>query len=154
MRRAALAAILVGCAAAIAVPAFGQGKPEKTGAGCKPAVMVVLKGTLAASPSASATSVLVSATKANHHGAAYLKLAQPLQVQVDAKTKVRRQGKKTLADLKQGDLVMVHAKVCKADLKTGTPTLTAKSLIARDPTKGHGENGQKKDDDEDEDDDD
>jgi hypothetical protein len=141
MRRAVVMAILAACAIGIAVPAFGQGKPEKTGTGCRPAVTVVLKGTMAASPSANATSVLVTATKANHHGAPYLKLGQPLQIQVDANTKVRRQGRKTLADLKQGDPVKVHAKACKADLKTGTPVLTARMIVAHDPS-------QAKDDDE------
>jgi hypothetical protein len=154
MRRAAVAAIIVGCATAVAVPAYGKGKPPQTGAGCRPQVMVVLKGTMAASPSATATSIVVNATSANHHGAAYLKLGQPLLIQVNADTKVRRQGKKTLADLKQGDPVLVQAKACKADLKTGTPTLTARMIVAHDPTvnAGHGngkDNGQGENDDND-----
>lgn len=148
MRRTAVAAILVACAATVAAPAFGKGKPNETGPGCRPQVMVVLKGTLAASPSATATSILVTLTKANHHGAGYLKLGQPLLILVNADTKVRRQGQKMLADLKQNDPVMVHARACKADLKSGTPTLTANMIVAHDPTKaGHGNDQQGEDND-------
>jgi hypothetical protein len=112
--------------------------------------MVVLKGTLAASPSATATSILVTLTKASHHGSAYLKLGQPLLIQVDANTRIRRQGQKLLGDLKQNDLVMVHAQACKADVKAGTPTLTANMIVAHDPAKkaDHG-NGQGEDENDD-----
>ena len=49
----------------------------------------------------------------------------------DADTKVRRQGKKTLADLVVGDRVLVQAKVCKADLaEGGMPALTAVRVVA------------------------
>jgi hypothetical protein len=47
-------------------------------------------------------------------------------------TKVRRQGQKTLGDLRQGDSVLVRAKACKADLANGTPHLTATSIVAHD----------------------
>ena len=47
---AALAVAGLGVSSALAAPPPGKGKPSTTGAGCKPRVTVVLKGTLAAAP--------------------------------------------------------------------------------------------------------
>src|SRR5690242_838583 len=57
----AFALVTAGVAASVAVaaPPAGKGKPTTTGPGCKPRIMVVLKGTLAAAPGASATSISV-----------------------------------------------------------------------------------------------
>jgi hypothetical protein len=136
MRRARRTVLIGGFAtvfvAAVVSPVLAKGKPPATGAGCRPQVTVVLKGTLAATPGATATSISVNTTHANHHGSAYVKLGQPISVAVDAKTKVRRQGQKTLGDLRQGDAVVVRARVCKADLASGTPHLTATSIVAHD----------------------
>ena len=119
---------ILGVSAAVAAPPPGKGKPSATGEGCKPKVTVVLKGTLAATPTASELSVNV--TKANRHGRAYV-AASPVTVTVNLATKVRRQGKKALADLQSTDRVLVQARVCKADLAEGlTPALTASKVVA------------------------
>jgi len=116
---------------AVAAPPPGKGKPETTGAGCKPKIAVVLKGTLASTPGAAATSLSVNVTSANHWGKAYVGgLAKSIAVDPDT-TKVRRQGKKTLGDLLKDDRVLVQARVCKADFANNpTPALTASKVIA------------------------
>lgn len=123
-----LAVAMLSVSAAVAAPPPGKGKPPATGAGCKPKVTVVLKGTLASAP------LNVTVTKANRWGRAYVS-ASAVTVTVNADTKVRRQGKKTLADLELGDRVLVQAKVCKADLAEGnTPPLTAVRVVAHPAT--------------------
>ncbi|HET6623641.1 MAG TPA: hypothetical protein VFG70_03860 [Gaiellaceae bacterium] len=132
--KAVLATLFVVCVAvssAVAAPPPGKGKPPTTDQGCKPNVTVVLKGSLAATPGATATSLSVTVKSANRHGRAYATANQPTAVLVDEDTKVRRRGKKTLGDLLAGDRVLVQAKVCKADLAQGaTPPLTAKRVVA------------------------
>lgn len=132
--KAVLATLFVVCVAvssAVAAPPPGKGKPPTTDQGCKPNVTVVLKGSLAATPGATATSLSVTVKSANRHGRAYATATQPTAVLVDEDTKVRRRGKKTLGDLLAGDRVLVQAKVCKADLAQGaTPPLTAKRVVA------------------------
>jgi hypothetical protein len=113
---------------AVAAPPPGKGKPATTGEGCKPKVTVVLKGTLA---SASAASLGVTVTKSNRWGKAYA-TAGTASVTVNADTKVRRNGKKTLGDLVVGDRVLVQARTCKADLaEAATPALTAVRVVAQ-----------------------
>jgi hypothetical protein len=126
---ASLAVAGLAVSSAVAAPPEGKGKP-RAGEGCKPKVTVVLKGTL---KSASASSLSVEVKKGNRWGRAYVKAAQPLPIAVNPDTKVRRQGKKTLADLKPEDRVLVQARVCKADLKDDSatpPALTASKVIA------------------------
>jgi len=126
----ALVIASLGVSAAVAAPPPGKGKPPATGEACKPKVTVVLKGTLAVTPGASATTLSVNVTKANRHGRAYVSAA-PVTIVVDGDTKVRRQGKKTLGDLLSGDRVLVQARACKADLAEGTaPALTASRVVA------------------------
>jgi hypothetical protein len=78
-------------------------------------------------------------TKANRHGRAYVSAAQPITVNVDARTKVRRKAPdsaptKTLESLAMGDMVKLESKACRADLKNGgTPDLTARHVVARPP---------------------
>ena len=128
---AALAAAVLCTSVAVAAPPPGKGKPPATGAGCKPKVTVVLKGTLAATPGLAGTSLSVNATSGNKFAQPYLAAAQPMSVAVDASTKIRRQGKKTLGDILSGDRVLVQARVCKADLAgTTLPPLTAVRVIA------------------------
>ena len=113
---------------AVAAPPEGKGKPPTTGAGCKPKVAVVLKGTLA---SASATALGVDVTSGNRWGRAYVEGTAVTSVAVNTTTKVHRQGKKTLADLVVGDRVLVQARVCKADLaQNAKPALTARKVNA------------------------
>jgi hypothetical protein len=124
---------------AVAAPPAGKGKPT-TGEGCKPKVAVVLKGTLASTPGASATALSVNVASGNRWARAYVNATQPTSVAVDpTKVKVRRKGKKTLADLLMDDRVVVKARVCKADLKDdATPALTAWSVVAH-PAKAESE---------------
>ncbi len=133
----ALVIASLGVSAAVAAPPPGKGKPTTTGEGCKPRVTVVLKGTLAVEPVepvepvAPVTTLSVNVTKANRHGRAYVSTLA-VTVTVNADTKVRRQGKKALADLEVGDRVLVQARVCKADLVEGAtpPVLTASKVVA------------------------
>ena len=118
-------------------PNRGNSKPTT---GCKSRVMVVLRGTLANDPVTGDTSLELNATKSNRHGRAYLAPGlQPLTINVDARTKVRRTTPngaptKTLDSLALGDLVKVKAKACRAELRHGgTPDLTARHIKARQP---------------------
>ena len=120
-----LSAVVVTASSAVAAPPAGKGKPPPTGAGCKPKVAVVLKGTLTGAP------LSVDVTSANRWGRAYVAGSASTSVAVDADTKVRRQGKKLITDLVTGDRVLVQAKACKAELANGaTPPLTASKVIA------------------------
>ncbi len=126
-----LVAASLGVSVAVAAPPPGKGKPLATGEGCKPKVTVVLKGTLAAAPGPSGTTLSVNATSGNRFGRAYVAASQPLSILVGENMKVRRQGKKTLGELLSGDRVLVQARACKADLEEGaTPTLTAVRVVA------------------------
>ena len=118
---------------AVAAPPPGKGKPTTTGDNCKPKVTVVLKGTLTADPGDTTPATLsVNVTRTNRHGRAYSDEAtQPTSVGVDDKTKVRRQGAKTLSALAAYDRVLVQARVCKAELAEGAkPALTALRVVA------------------------
>jgi hypothetical protein len=125
--------LVVGSSAAAAPPA-GKGKPPLTGAGCKPQVMVVLKGTLASSPGATPTlpfALQLKLSSANRFGQAFLTASQPISVTVTSSTKISRRGSKLLASLLSGDRLLIQARACKADLATtATPALTAARLIA------------------------
>ena len=141
---ASLAIAGLAASSAVAAPPEGKGKP-RTGEGCKPKIAVVLKGTLV---SASANSLSMNVTGANRWGRAY-KDAGTASVTLDTNTKVRGGGMKTvaylLADLKQGDRVLVQARVCKDDLKdpNAKPPLTASKVIGH-PAKP--DNNQEDDD--------
>jgi hypothetical protein len=126
---AGMAVAAMAVSPAIAAPPQGKGKPQTTGAGCRPKVTVVLRGTLTAAP------LSVDVTSANRWGRAYVEGSASTSVAVDPNTKVRRQGKKSITDLVVGDRVLVQARVCKADLAEGAmPTLTA-SRVAAHPAK-------------------
>ena len=109
-------------AAALAVPAAvaapGKGKPPKIGVGCKPKVAVVLKGTLTTDPGVGATSFGMDVTGANKHGKNLVTkpTATNVTVTVGTKTKIRRNGKKTVDVLQSGDRAVVVIYECKADL--------------------------------------
>ena len=126
----ALVSALVAVSAAVAKDHPGQG--PKQNHGCKPAVTVMLAGTLAADvdPQDGDTSFVLTVKHSNRHGRAY-KATGTATIVVDAKTRVRRQGAKTLGALAPNDRVHVTAKACKADLKNGgTPDLTARKIGA------------------------
>ena len=137
---ASLAIAGLAVSSAVAAPPDGKGKP-RTGEGCKPQISVVLKGTLASAPST--TSLSVNVTGTNRWGRAYKPTAN---VTLDAKTKVRGGGMKSVADLvadlKAGDRVLVQARVCKDDLKdpTAKPALTASKVIGHPAKADENEN--------------
>jgi len=123
-------------AALVAVSAAsGKGKPPKTGAGCKPAVKVVLAGVLApdVDPADGDASFVMLVKQSNRFGRAY-KQAGSATINVDPKTKVRRQGAHNLGALAPNDRVHVSAKVCKADLAGGAmPDLTGRMVAGGAP---------------------
>ncbi len=128
----ALVSALVVVSAAVAKDHPGKGSKPKSGPGCKPAVTVMLAGTLAADvdPQDGDTSLVLTVLRSNRHGRAY-KQAGTATILVDAKTRVRREGAKNLGALAPNDRVHVTAKACKADLKNGgMPDLTARKLGA------------------------
>lgn len=127
---AAAALAAVAASSALAAPPPGKGKPT-TGPGCKPAVAVVLRGTLAADGAAAPFTLSFTAKSGNRFAQTYVKAGQPLSISVTAQTKINRQGDKNPADLKSGDVAMVQARVCKADLANGaTPAPTATRVSA------------------------
>ncbi|MCZ7588754.1 MAG: hypothetical protein M5U27_07860 [Gaiella sp.] len=119
----ALCAVALGVSGAVAAPPPGKGKPDTagkpapTGPACRPKVTVVLKGTLT---SAGVASLGVDVTRGNRWARAYVSLGTAT-VAVSDTTKVRRNGKKLLADLAVGDRVLVQARACKADLLAASP---------------------------------
>ena len=131
MRLKLLALALVASLVAVSA-ATAKGKPSKTGANCRPKVTVMLSGVLApdVDPQDGDSSFVLTVKHANRHGRAY-KQAGSATILVDAKTRIRRSGDKTLGALAPNDRVHVTAKVCKADLADGAmPDLTARKVGA------------------------
>jgi hypothetical protein len=126
-----VAMVVLGVSASVALAAAppGKGKPQTTGAGCRPLVTVVLRGTLASAPGVSGTSFSLNVTGTNAQGKAFK--ASTVTLAIDNKTVVRRNGAKTQASLLVGDRALVQARVCKADLaNSAKPPLTASRIIA------------------------
>lgn len=137
---AALAAAALAVPASLATPPPGKGKPPASGPGCKPKVTVVLKGTVKTDPGPGATSFLLEVTRANKHGRSLVTSpATAVTVVVDANTKVRRRGAKTIDAVAVGDRAVVHLRLCKADLADGISAAElaaapAARVIAHPPT--------------------
>jgi hypothetical protein len=126
--------LIVALVASLAVvsAAAGKGKPPRSGQGCKPAVTVMLAGVLAADvdPADGDTSFAMVVKRSNRFGRAW-KQAGSATVNVDTKTRVRRQGAHNLGALAPNDRLLVTAKACKADLANGgMPDLTARKIAA------------------------
>lgn len=118
-----------GASLALAAPPAGKGKPVTTGAGCRPLVTVVLRGTLTAVPGVSGSLFSLSVTGTNAIGKAYK--SSTVALTIDPKTKVRRNGAKQQGALVVGDRVVVQARACKADLANGAkPLLFAVRIVA------------------------
>jgi predicted patatin/cPLA2 family phospholipase len=95
-------------------------------------------GTLADDPAAGDTSFQLTVKHANHLGRLYAKAANPVSVSLDAKTRLRKDGKSASVDaLSQNDRAIVLAKVCRSDLKAAVkasstlPALTARLVLAK-----------------------
>jgi hypothetical protein len=114
MKTLKTAAVVALVAAAVIPMATAKGKPPAKGEGCKPNVTVILKGTLTSDPGAGATSFTMNVTGTNAHGKSLKGLG--VTIALDAKTKVRRQGAKTVESLGMDDRANVQIRRCKADL--------------------------------------
>ncbi len=131
MKRKALAAVAF--AATLAVPiAFGAPAktPPATGPGCKPAVSVILKGTLTSDPAfVGAGTFTMNTTGANKPGQVFVGGAAET-ITVGADTKIRRQNApKLVASLASGDRAVVHLKACKGSLPLDAAELTALTAL-------------------------
>ena len=129
---AALATAALAASSATADPGHGKGKGKPS---CKPAP-VMLAGTLANDPATGDTSLQLMVKHANRLGRLYAKAGNPVTVNVDAKTRYRKDGgSSTLDALAQNDRALVFAKVCRADVKAATaansalPALTARAVL-------------------------
>jgi hypothetical protein len=113
----------------------GHGKSGKSGPGCRPAP-VMLAGTLANDPAAGDTSFQLTVKHANRLGRLYAKAGNPVTVNVDDKTRYRKDGgASTLDAMAQNDRALVFAKVCRADVKDAVkssgalPAMTARAVL-------------------------
>lgn len=131
----ALAAVLVaGLTASLAIAAPAT-KPVKTTTGtttttpvkkvkrvraCRPNVSLILRGDLV-EVNVAEQYFTMNVKGTNRHARAYKKVeAQPVRVNITAKTKIKRLGKRvTLAELTIGDRLNVQARVCKVKVKKG-----------------------------------
>jgi hypothetical protein len=131
----ALTVVAAALGVSVATAAPTKGKPDHSGANCKPRVGLVLKGTVASAFDASASSFGMNVSRANHHGRAYVKAAQPLTIMTDANTRVVKGGSAAkVTDLAVGDKILVKSRACRADLKGGaTPQLTAQRVVVQAP---------------------
>src|SRR5947209_10791085 len=105
-----LAVVVAALSVSSATAAPSKGKPPTTGAGCKPSVGLVLKGTVASAYDAGTKSFGMNVMHSNRHGRAFKKASQPLSIMTSDSTKVFRGGTAKLSDLAVGDRVLVKAK--------------------------------------------
>ena len=137
---ALIAALAVGLMASLAIAAPAKGpkgntntttttKVKKAKKVCRPNVSLILKGTLV-SVANDELSFTMDVTQTNRHAKALYK-GKTVNVQVNAKTKIKRLGKRvTLSKLTIGDRLNVQARLCK--LKKGTVVVeTAPPLAVR-----------------------
>lgn len=101
--------------------ATAKGKPPAKGPGCKPNIAVMLKGSLTSDPVAGAPSFTMKVSGANQHGQSLKGLT--VTIALDAKTKIRRQGAKTIESLALNDRASVELHRCKADLPLSADTV-------------------------------
>jgi hypothetical protein len=128
--------------AATGATAGGPGKLEHAAKACKgkAKVMVVLRGAFVAA-AADGMSFQLSADHSNRHGRPYLKLAQPLTVNVDEKTRYKKAGADVkLADLAANDRLVVKSKASRCDLRRvkegDVVALIARKVLAQAPKTG------------------
>jgi len=137
---ALIAALAVGLMASLAIAAPAKGpkgntntttttKVKKAKKVCRPNVSLILKGTLV-SVADDELSFTMDVKQTNRHAKALYK-GKTVSVTVNAKTKIKRLGKRvTLSKLTIGDRLNVQARLCK--LKKGTVVVeTAPPLAVR-----------------------
>jgi hypothetical protein len=110
--------------------ALAKGKPSPTGDNCRPRVSFILKGTLT---SLGTDSFHMNVMRANKHGQALL---GDRAIMVNDKTRVRRMGHATLADLQLGDRLKVQIRGCKHG-DPATMELLAKRVVAHPAAAEH-----------------
>jgi hypothetical protein len=119
--------------AALSVPiafAAPAKKPPPTGPGCKPAVSVILKGSLTSDPEfAGAGTFTMNTTGGNKAGKVFVGGAAET-ITVGADTKVRRQNApKLIASVESGDRAVVHLRACKGALPLDAAELTGLTAL-------------------------
>ena len=129
----------VSVAAIAASGATAHDKPAKPdhSARCNPAP-VMLAGVLANDPAAGDTSLQLDVKHANRLGRLYAKAGNPVTLNVDDKTRYRKDGAASNLDaLAKGDRALVFAKVCRSDVRkavhdsTALPSMTARKVLAK-----------------------
>jgi hypothetical protein len=145
----ALATAALAVSGASADPGHGKDKGKDKNRGCKPAPML-LAGTLANDPAAGDTSFQLTVKHANHLGRLYAKAGNPVSVNVDDKTRYRKDhGASTLDAMAQNDRVLVFAKVCRADVKAAKkakatlPAMTARAVLDKGAKPAEGSQSSK-----------
>jgi hypothetical protein len=143
-----LATAALAVSGALADPGHGKDK-GKDGHACRPAP-VLLAGTLANDPAAGDTSFQLMVKHANHLGRLYAKVGNPVSVNVDDKTRYRKDGgASTLDAMAQNDRVLVFAKVCRADVKAAKkakatlPAMTARAVLDKGAKPAEGSQSSK-----------
>jgi hypothetical protein len=143
-----LATAALAVSGASADPGHGKDK-GKDGHACRPAP-VLLAGTLANDPAAGDTSFQLMVKHANHLGRLYAKAGNPVSVNVDDKTRYRKDGgASTLDAMAQNDRVLVFAKVCRADVKAAKkasstlPAMTARGVLDKGAKPAEAEHNSK-----------
>lgn len=124
----AVAALAASGASAHGGPGKRKAKPHPA---CRPAP-VLLMGALANDPAAGDTSFQLLVKRANRKGRLYVKAGNPVTLNVDGKTRIRKDRHLVSLDaLSLDDRAVVLAKVCR----TGAvpPALTARLVLARSP---------------------
>jgi hypothetical protein len=134
--------LLLFAAAALVVPvATAKGPPSKSGPGCKPSVLVILKGTLTTDPGSGATSFAMDVTGANKHAKNLVTkpTATNVTITVGPKTMIRRNNApKSIESLQLKDRAVVTLRACKQDLPLTAGDVTAivaKRVTAHPPLK-------------------
>lgn len=134
--KAVLVAAVLG-AAFVSVGVASAKKPPATGAGCKPAVALVVVGK--ATADATATQVSLNVSGGNRFARPLFKngTTTVLTVTTASTTKITTSGGSpvSLTGVKSGEGVLVKYRVCKADLKGATASSLAALLTKLTPTK-------------------
>lgn len=133
--KALIAALALGATLVPVALASGQKKPPATGAGCKPAVALIIVGKASANASATQVSVNVSAGNRFARPLFAKNTVTGVTVTTTAATKITTSGGTpvSLTSVTSGERVLVKYRVCKADLKGVTASSLASLLASLTP---------------------